>query len=392
MITTPQSQILSLLARQDGSTIPQVASALGISIGTATKYILSLVEDGVLEDLGKTGSVSGRRPHQYGLRADAGWFLGLDISDRYVNVGIMDFRGQMAETWRLDDYILSVPGSFDRVCAILQRTVEKATESGRRITGCCVAIPGRVDFRTEDSYSNFHSPGQTLTARLREQVGIPICLYNDSQAMTLGEYLKGAGAGTRNMLLVNVNWGLGMGIVIDGQVYRGKAGFAGELGHVYGFDNQIICRCGKRGCIETEVSGQALQRQLTQRIRGGETSILTPRVLSSEKPLLLREIMDAVAQEDVLCIDAIEQIGLRLGEKVSGLINIFNPERVVVSGELAMTGDYLLNPMRMSVNKHSLLLVSQETDICRASLGMDAGITGACLVARNRHLGERFEC
>lgn len=391
-MNTPQNQILSLLTRNDETTIPQVADRLGISIGTATKYVQALVGEGILEDLGKTDSVSGRRPHLYSLRAEAGSFLGLDISDRYVRVGLMDLRGEMVETWSQDDFSLSASGSFDRVCFILEKAMETAARLGRTVTNGCAVIPGRVGNRTEDSYSNLHSPGLTLAARLQEQVGLPFFLINDSQAMAYGEHLKGAGVGTRNMLLINVNWGLGMGIIIDGRIYRGKSGFAGELGHVYGFNNQIICRCGKRGCIETEVSGQALQRQLTQRIRSGETSILSQRVLASDQPLRLREIMEAVAHEDVLCIDCIEQIGLKLGEKISGVINVFNPELVVVGGELAMTGDYLLNPMRMTVNKHSIQLVSQDTRISQARLGMDAGLVGACLMARARHLGEPFEC
>ena len=225
---------------------------------------------------------------------------------------------------------------------------------------------------------------------LQEQLGVPFSLFNDTRAMTVGEYTKGAGAGTQNMLMINVNWGLGMGIVMDGQVYSGKSGYAGELGHVYGFDNQIICRCGKRGCNETEISGQALQRNLVERIRAGESSILSQRVLESDKPLMLSEIRDAVAREDVLCIDVIEKIGILLGEKTSGLINLFNPELVVVGGELAMTGDYLLDPMRMAVNKHAIHLVSRDTRICRSTLGMDAGIVGACLVAR-RHFIEAHE-
>ena len=381
-----RNQILSLLTHQDGCTIPQAAEALGLSVGTVTKYISALVEEGYLEDLGAVESASGRRPHVYSLRAGAGHFLGLDVNDRYVNVGLMDFRGGMHQTTLLEDYVLDAPDAFERLCRILEKAVALAEAKGFHILGCCVSIPGRIDSSTGNSYSNFYIPGNPLAARLQAQVHIPLHIYNDTRAMTYGELLHGAGAGCRNMLMINVNWGLGLGIVIDGKVYCGKSGYAGEFGHVYGFDNQVLCRCGKRGCNETEISGQALQRQLTERIRRGETSILSRRVLSSEKPLLLSEIMDAVAREDVLCIDVIEQIGIRLGEKTSGLINVFNPEIVIVGGELAMTGEYLLNPMRMAVNKHAIHLVSQDTRICRGTLGMDAGIVGACLVARNRHI------
>ena len=383
-VPAPHNQILSLCTRNDGCTVPQVAEALDISVGTAIKYITTLVQEGYLENCGKTDSASGRRPQLYRLRGDAGCFLGLDLNDRYIRAGLMDFRGSMLHTFRDDEFTMEAYGSFDRMCDLLRKAIAETTEAGR--------LPGRIDSVTGDSYTWFHTPGQSLVNRLHEIAGVPLSLYNDSRAMTWGEFLLGAGAGCRSMLMINVNWGLGMGIVIDSLVYGGKSGFAGEFGHVYGFDNQVICRCGKRGCNETEISGQALQRILLARIRAGESSILSPRVLSSEKPLTLEEIMDAIRREDVLCIEAVEQIGLHLGEKTAGLINLFNPELVVVGGELAMTGDYLLGPMRMAVNRHAIHLVSQDTRIVRSALGMDAGMTGACLIARSRYIGERFEC
>ena len=385
-MNTPESQILTLLSRRDGATIPQIADALGISIGTATKYVGLLLEENALEDCGKTESVTGRRPHRYSLRANTGWFLGLEVNDRYVNVGLMDFQGNLREKRIVEGFSLESKGAFGRLCNILQKAIAVAQESGYPIMGVCLAIPGRIDERTGESYTYFYEPGKALALRLQEQLKLPISLLNDTRAMTCGEYIKGAGVGTQDMLLINVNWGLGMGIVMEGKLYSGKSGYAGELGHVYGFDNQIICRCGKRGCNETEISGQALQRNLVERIRAGESSILSQRVLESDKPLMLSEIMDAVAREDVLCIDVIEKIGILLGEKTSGLINLFNPELVVVGGELAMTGDYLLDPMRMAVNKHAIHLVSKDTRICRSALGMDAGIVGACLVARNHYI------
>ena len=387
-MNTPESQILALLSRRDGATIPQIADALGISIGTATKYVGILLEEGTLEDCGKSESVTGRRPHRYSLRADAGWFLGVDVNDRYINAGLMDFQGNLREKRIVEGFSLESKGAFGRLCNILQRAIAVAQESGYPIMGVCLAIPGRIDERTGESYTYFYEPGKALALRLQEQLKLPISLLNDTRAMTCGEYIKGAGVGTQDMLLINVNWGLGMGIVMEGKLYSGKSGYAGELGHVYGFDNQIICRCGKRGCNETEISGQALQRNLVERIRAGESSILSQRVLESDKPLMLSEIMDAVAREDVLCIDVIEKIGILLGEKTSGLINLFNPELVVVGGELAMTGDYLLDPMRMAVNKHAIHLVSKDTRICRSALGMDAGIVGACLVARYNHINQ----
>ena len=387
-----KNPLISLLTKREGCTIPQAAEWLGLSIGTVTKQMNAMMEAGYVEDYGPAESASGRKPRLYSLKADAGCFLGLDVNDRYINVGLMDFRGGIIRSRLTDDYALESPDSFETLCRILKKAVKDTTDDGRPLRGICVALPGRIDSSTGESHTYFPLPERPLSDLLQDETGFPVSIYNDTRAMTYGELLKGAGAGCRNMLFINVNWGLGLGIVIDAHVYGGKSGYAGEFGHMFGFDNQIICRCGKRGCNETEISGQALQRRLVERIRSGESSILSPRVLSSAKPLLLSEILEAVAKEDVLCIDAVEQVGVKLGEKTSGLNNLLNPELIVVGGELAMTGDYLLSPMRAAVNKHAIHLVRQDTRICRSALGMDAGMTGACLVARSRHIGERFEC
>ena len=201
--------------------------------------------------------------------------------------------------------------------------------------------------------------------------------------MTYAEYIKGCCDGEKNLVMVNVNWGLGIGLILDGKPYFGKSGYSGEFGHIHAFDNQIICRCGKKGCLETEVSGQALRRKLTERIRRGESSILSERVLKSDIPLSLEEITDAIRREDMLCIEVIEGIGTLLGIQVAGLINIFNPEMVAIGGELAMTGDYLLQPLKTAVNKHALTMVTQDTVIRCTELGEDSGVIGACLMARS---------
>ena len=122
-MASSRNHILSLFTRNDGCTIPQVADALDISVGTATKYILSLVQEGYLEDCGKTDSASGRRPHLYRLRGDAGCFLGLDLNDRYLRAGLMDFRGNMLRAYHDDDFTMEAYGSFDRMCDLLRKAI-----------------------------------------------------------------------------------------------------------------------------------------------------------------------------------------------------------------------------------------------------------------------------
>jgi ethanolamine utilization protein EutA (predicted chaperonin) len=187
-------------------------------------------------------------------------------------------------------------------------------------------------------------------------------------------------------------------IIITGETSRKEnaeavlhelSGFAGEFGHINAFDNEVLCRCGKKGCLETEASGSALYRILLERIRNGENSVLYKRVDEDEASLTLEEIISAINQEeDLLCIEIVEEIGKKLGKQIAGLINIFNPDLVIVGGTLSFTGDYIMHPLKTAMKKYSLNLVNKDSVIRESKLKEKAGVWGACMLARNR----MFEC
>mgnify|MGYP005611341273 FL=1 len=218
-----------------------------------------------------------------------------------------------------------------------------------------------------------------MTEKLNFNVGID----NDTRAMALGEYMAGVVEGEKNVIFVNISWGLGIGIIIDGKPYYGKSGFSGEFGHFPIFDNEILCHCGKKGCLETEASGMAIHRMVIERINNGESSILTEEVKDLNK-LTLTDILNAVAKEDPLCIEIIEDVGYTLGKYIAGLINIFNPELVVIGGLLSQVEGFLLLPIKSAIRKHSLSLVNRDSKIEMSKLKHKAGIVGACMVARSR--------
>lgn len=188
----------------------------------------------------------------------------------------------------------------------------------------------------------------------------------------------------KNIIFINISWGLGIGIIIDGKIYTGKSGFSGEFGHVNAFDNEIICHCGKKGCLETEASGNALHRIFLERVSRGETSILSNRLKDKGNPLTLDDLIVAVNKEDPLCIEIVEEIGQKLGKQIAGLINIFNPELVIIGGTLSLTGDYIAQPIKTAVRKYSLNLVNKDSIILTSKLKDKAGIVGACMLARSR--------
>ncbi len=380
-----KKRIITHYIYSGSSTITDLSKELDLSIPTVTKFISEMYEDGYINDYGKLETSGGRHPNLYGLNPESGYFIGVDIKKFAINIGIINFKGDMMELKMNIPYKFeNTPEAMEELCRLISSFINKTRVNTEKILNISINISGRVNPESGYSFSQFNFSEQPLAEVLTEKIGYPVSIDNDTRAMTYGEYLQGCVKGEKNVIFVNVSWGLGIGIIIDGKVYTGKSGFSGEFGHVNVFDNEILCHCGKKGCLETEASGSALHRILLERIRNGESSILSNRVGTKESPLTLDEIITAVNKEDLLCIEIVEEIGQKLGKQIAGLINIFNPELVIIGGTLSLTGDYITQPIKTAVRKYSLNLVNKDSAIMTSKLKDKAGIVGACMLARSR--------
>lgn len=367
------------------ATITDLSKELGLSVPTVAKFINEMCEEGYINDYGKLETNGGRHPLLYGLNPGSGYFIGVDIKKFSVNIGIINFKGDMVEQKMGIPYKMeNTPEALEELCRLISKFIAKTSVDPEKILNININISGRVNPESGYSFSQFNFSERPLAEILTEKIGYQVCIDNDTRAMTYGEYLQGCVKGEKNVLFVNVSWGLGVGIIIDGKLYNGKSGFSGEFGHMHAFDNEILCHCGKKGCLETQASGIALHRVLLERIGRDEQSILSSRIAAKELPLTLDEIIEAVNKEDMLCIEIIEEIGLELGKHIAGLINLFNPELVVIGGTLSLADDYLIQPIKTAIKKYSLNLVNKDSTIMGSRLRERAGVVGACLLARSR--------
>ena len=380
-----RKRMISYLILHGNSTILELSKTLDLSVPTVTKMIDEMCQQGILNEFGKMETNEGRHPHLYGLNPEAAYFVGVDIKNSGVNLGLINFNGDL-----LEDHI-NAPYHFDNsleglhaLCRVINDFVDHCQVERDKIANVNVNVSGRVNPESGYSYSWFNLGEQPLTVTMSQLTGLHVTIDNDTRAMTYGEYLRGNNQAKRDILFVNVSWGLGLGIIIDGKVYTGKSGFAGEFGHTPVFDNEVICHCGKKGCLETEASGSAIHRKLQARIAAGENSILAEAMARDPQSVTLETIIDAVGREDMLCIELVEEVGSILGKQVAGLINLLNPELVIVGGLLSMTGDYLLQPLRTAMRKHSLQMVHRDTHVVLSTRMGKAGLVGACLLARSR--------
>lgn len=380
-----KKKIITYYMHNGGSTIPDLARELELSVPTVTKFINEMYDDGYINDYGKLETSSGRHPSLYGLNPESGYFIGVDIKRFALNIGLINFKGEMMELKMDIPYkFRNTMEALEELCVLIREFIRETGIDDRKILNISVNISGRVNPESGYSFSTFNFSERPLAEILKEKIGYSVCIDNDTRAMTYGEHVQGCVNGEKNILFVNISWGLGIGIVIDGKIYTGKSGFSGEFGHINAFDNEILCHCGKKGCLETETSGSALYRILLERIAGGENSILSERVTETGNPLTLDEIITAVEKEDLLCIEIVEEIGQKLGRQIAGLISIFNPELVIIGGTLSLTGDYIIQPIKTAVRKYSLNLVNKDAVIIPSKLKSKAGVVGACMLARSR--------
>ena len=369
------------------NTLADLGKEMDLSVPTVTKLVGELIDEGYVVDFGKQETNGGRRPNIYGVNPDSGYFLGVDIKRFRINIALINFKGEMIESkFSIPFFYENTQDSFDKLCIIINDFVDHLSISKSKILSAGINMSGRVNTQTGHSYSLYFFNERPLTEIFQERLGLHVTIDNDSRSMAYGEYMNGVVNGEKDILFVNVSWGLGLGIFIDGKLYYGKSGFAGEVGHLNAFDNEILCHCGKKGCLETQASGSFIHRRFLEKVAEGNSSILEKRIKNGET-IIQEDILEAAMKEDMLAIELIEEVGNTLGKHIAGLINLFNPELVIIGGVVASTGDYLLLPIRSTVKKYSLNLVSKDTSIKLSKLGDRAGVVGACMLARSKMLG-----
>lgn len=379
-------KIIFELATNKDLTVTDLSNILNVSNPTVTKSIAELIEDGYVCDLGKIETSGGRRPQSYGLINESGFFLGVDLLEDHINFELIDInKNRLIMEMGVE---FTAQNSYDSLNSLSETISDFIDRNGiqkEKILGIGMSLRGRVDSSSGHSYNIFNFDPRPLSELLTQKTGIATIIENDTRAMAYAEWSMYGDQASQNALFINASQGVGVGIIIGGKLFYGKSGFSGEFGHIPFFDNQMICHCGKKGCLETEASGAALKRLFVDSLKKGASSILSEK-FQETGAVSLRDIMEAAAKDDVLSIELITNIGEKLGRGIGVLINLFNPELVVIGGVLSSVGDYLMLPIRTALNKYSLSLVNRDSQLIVSKLGESAGVIGSALLARNRIL------
>lgn len=384
--SSPLCNLLKLFISRGASTIPELSKSMGVSLPTATKALNELMVKGIVKEVGKRDNSMGRVPTVYDLIPTSGYFIGIDPGISSLILGLSDFCGNIIDTKAVPFQHEDSPANFEKLAQIIEHYVDELSIDKSKILNICMNVAGRVNPQVGSAYGYYTWMDEPLAQAMSSKLGYPFSIDNDTRSMAYAEYVKGCSKGLKNVVFVNIGWGLGMSMIIDGKLYFGKSGYSGEFGHMHAYNNGVICHCGKIGCLETEVSGMALIKKLTKQLQDGRKSVLSDKVVGRKEALTLQDVLEAIAREDVLCVEALQNVADELGKSLAGIINIFNPEMLVIGGDLSVTGDYLTLPVSMGIKKYSLNVVSEDSQIVSSALKEKAGLIGACLMARYRLL------
>ncbi|MBW1600710.1 ROK family transcriptional regulator [Streptomyces sp. JJ66] len=345
-------------------TQAEIARTTGLSAATVSNIVRELKKGGTV-DVTPT-SVGGRRARSVSLSGDAGIVLGVDFGHSHLRVTVGNLAHKvLAEDSEPIDVDASAAQGLDRAEAVVTRLLAEAGIGTEKIIGAGLGVPGPIDVETGVLGSTAILPGWAGTNPrddLAARLGVPVHVDNDANLGALGELVWGAGQGVADLAYIKVASGVGAGLVLRGQVYRGPGGTAGEIGHITLDESGPVCRCGNRGCLETFTAARYVLPLLTP---GHGPELTMPRVV-------------ALAREgDPGCRRVVADIGRHIGSGIANLTNLLNPSRVVLGGDLADAGDLVLDPIRESVARYAIPSAAQRLSVVPGALGGRSEVLGA---------------
>jgi glucokinase-like ROK family protein len=373
-----QGALLRLLRDEGPISRAELGEAVHLSRSKLAVELDRLTEIGLVEAQGLAASRGGRRSAIVGLSSGLR-FLAIDIGATSVDVAVTD--GQLTVLNQVAEPI-DVRDGPDAVLAVVLDLVGKLRADGLAVDlhGAGVGVPGPVSFRDGVPVAPPIMPGWNqypVRSVLSQHLGCPVLVDNDVNIMALGEMHAGLARTVDDLLFVKVGTGVGCGIIVDGQVYRGANGSAGDIGHIRVDDDGPVCTCGNVGCLEAHFSGAALARDATEAARAGRSAPLAER-LASAGVLTAADVAVAASAGDQAAVELVRDGGRRLGLLMAGLVSFFNPGMVVLGGEVAAgLGHPLLAELRSVVYRRSLPLATGNLPIVLSELGSQAGVVGA---------------
>ena len=373
-----RSNLLLYLYQSGDTSINKMAKLFYASIPSATGIVNDLIREGWITETGTGPARAGRPPVLYGLNPKKYLTLIMDINRHDTQLVIFDLHNQLIIRRKIDIRLDDSATFLEELFTATYTFLKSNQISNNQLWGIGVSMPGLINSSQgiNLTYPNLTPPGMPLVSYLRKHFELPVYLFNDTKATTIGEHRFGFAVDKSQVLTINIDWGVGLGIVINGEVFNGASGFAGELGHIQVKPDGLLCHCGKIGCLDTITSAMALIRQAKEGIASGKATILLQIVNNNLDILDTSHIIEAVHAGDEFSIDLLSTVGTELGKGLATAVHLFNPEVIIVGGLLAEAGPFISNPIEQAINKYCLSDFKNSLSIHISKLGAKARLLG----------------
>jgi len=390
-ITADEMRLLETTFWSAGGSRHAMAEELGFSKSKANALIAGLLEQGLLAEAGLQRSSGGRRPENLQLHADLGVLVGVDIGATSLGVAVLQpdltVLAQHEEAADVRDGPAVV---LARVRALMRELLGRCGRTARDVFGIGIGVPGPVNFEIGQLVNPPLMPAWdsfSIRDYLREDYAAPVFVDNDVNLMALGELWR-LKRSLSNFLVIKIGTGIGCGIVCHGEVYRGAAGSAGDVGHICVDQEGPRCHCGNLGCVEAMAAGPAITRMAVQAAEAGESAVLA-EVLRSHGRIEALDVGQASRAGDPAANAIVQRAGNLIGQMLASVVNFFNPSHVFIGGGITRIGPLFLAAVRQSVYQRSLALSTRHLEIQYTPLAAQGGLIGAGVLAMQQSLKAR---
>ena len=362
-----RSLVLNYLRNTKQTHRAEIAKALDLTKVTITTIINLLIDEGLVKELGEGESqkTGGRRPHLISLNDTNNFIIGVDIGKTNTVIALGDLRGNIIKLLRENTVKdPNVHNVIKRISYLLKKIIRETKIDSKKISCLGISAAGIVDSNNgiiklspDFNWKNIHLR-DLLTSELR----FPVIIDNCTRVMVLGERWFGNAREVKNAFFVNIGYGIGSAIVIDGKIYHNHS----EFGHLHVTNKNIKCNCGKYGCLEAVASGNAIEKAANKILNKKEKTWITAK-----------DVADLAINGDKLANKIFSDSGKYIGRSIASVANLLNPEKIIIGGGISLAGEILLGPIIEEFQKQTMEVIKNNTSIELSKLGMDAGVSGA---------------
>lgn len=363
------------------NTNAEICNTFKLSLPTSMALLNQLTDVGIVEKQGRGESVGGRKPDLFGLKEHTFFVLGIQVERFKIKLAILDNTHRILFEKTIPTIISKDFKIVDFIHKNASELIDDSKVDTDKLMGIGISMPGLVSSEEGRNYTYFlrDQESESLQSAFENKFNKPVVIFNDAKSSCLAEFRFGLAKNKRNVLVISMDWGVGLGIIMGGKMHNGVSGFAGEFGHIPIVEDGLLCHCGKRGCLETVASGIAMVNKAKKGLEAGQTSILNTMIDNEIDNLEPELIIEAANLGDQFAINVLSEIGISLGKGIAILIQIFNPELIILEGKIAEANQFITTPIQQSLNTYTMIQLKERTQISLSTLGKNSSLFGATL-------------